>query len=237
MCGHVRSAQLLRQRRDQCLARLGGVDLLALALQKTAFEQQLDNTGTGGLGTQPIRVAQHLAQFRILHKTGNAGHRRQQAGIGERFWRLGHLFQQLATLTVQRLTHFQSRQLTFVLLLRLLAHQRLPARIGNLTYLGHKQATGNLHLNAPVGIATGRVELHQILAGDLTVNLQLGTAQPIRCSGLASGDDRMMRLHLLVVPCLGFEAQVGILHGTGQLRLGTGNRLGDTRRLGKMLGR
>ncbi len=98
---HIRRGGSSRQRLHQRAPGRGRLDALALTHQKAALEQQVDNACSGRFGAETIGVAQGLADLGILHIAGDAGHCRQQSGIGERLGRLGHLLLQFAPLAEQ----------------------------------------------------------------------------------------------------------------------------------------
>ncbi len=135
---HIRRGGRRRQRLNQRPPGRGRLDALALTHQKAALEQQVDNACSGRFCAEAIGVAQGLADLGILHIAGDAGHGRQQGGIGERLGRLGHFLLQFAPLAQQLLSLFQGRQRARLLFVVILLHpeQRLPARLENAPRLG-----------------------------------------------------------------------------------------------------
>ncbi len=215
---HIRRGGSGRQRLHQRPPSRGRLDALALTHQKTAFEQQVDDTGPGRLGAEAIGLAQGLANFGILHIAGDAGHGRQQGGIGERLGRLGHLLLQLTPLAEQLFALLQSGQGTGLLFVVILLHseQRLPARFQNAPRLGLKQATGDAQQHLAVVVFERGIELQQVLTGNQAVKLRLVGPQ---CGGIAlllGGNDGVVGIHLAVVPRLAADIAISLGNRPGQ---------------------
>ncbi len=224
---HVRGGGRGRQGLDQCPPGRGRLDALALAHQKAALEQQVDDAGPGRLGAEAVGFAQGLADLGILHVAGDAGHGGQQGGIGERLGGLGHLLQQLPPLAQQLLALTQGRQGSRLLFLVIFLHpqQRLPARLEDPPRLGLKLPAGDAQQHLAVVVLERRVELQQILAGNQAIQPGFIATQAPLVAVLLGGDDGVVGIHLAVVPRLAADLAVRFAYRPGQRRRRAGDGL------------
>ena len=91
MGGHIRQGDGLGQGIEHLPPQRGGDHLLALLFQVSTLEQNIDDTGLRGRGTQPVGVPEDFLEFGVLDIAGNTGHRLEQRPLRKMLGRRGLL--------------------------------------------------------------------------------------------------------------------------------------------------
>ena len=136
-----------------------------------------------------------------MYEPRDAGHGRQQAGVGKRPRRLRlalHHFTALAQQLIVLGHHRQRRAFVFLVAL-LAAQQRTPTGLRQETRLGDEFAAGDIQLDHAFAEHRIRTELHQVLARHQPIHIPFILRQ-IHLAGAGGGNNGVVRIDLFIVP-------------------------------------